>query len=327
MKKDIFVVGDIHGHATELKILINKLPLDQNSLLIFLGDYIDRGPASKEVINTILALKEKFEVITLMGNHEKMFLDFYYDVKSEEAASFYFNGGNTTLQSYAINEREYEIPQEHLDFFNNLLMFYETPEYFFVHAGVPDIPLEDIDLVRDQLVLLWVRESFFNSNYQWGKTIIHGHTVVENVEISPTRINLDTGLVYDGKLSAMHVDSREIYSVQKRPVQLNTYLKTDFSDRSRRSKRMEKSFPVYVVSQNYLFQFETRNISEVGLLISEVEKIMIPRFSVGDILHGQVGTQLEIMWPFDAEVIRVFQHEDYFQYGLSFLNKQNLPKY
>ncbi|MBT7767373.1 MAG: serine/threonine protein phosphatase, partial [Bdellovibrionales bacterium] len=98
---NIFVISDIHGCDTELKLLLNKLPLEPNkSKIIFLGDYIDRGIESKQVIDTIMELQGMFDVVTLMGNHEEMLINFLQDPLSEEAVSFVYNGGGSTLTSY-----------------------------------------------------------------------------------------------------------------------------------------------------------------------------------------------------------------------------------
>ena len=106
------------------------MPLDSQSKLIFLGDYIDRGEDSKEVINVILQLKKKYKVIALRGNHEDMFLDFIDHPDSEKAALFVYNGGGPTLASYGNAQGEIHYPEEHLEFFHNLPFFYEEENFF-----------------------------------------------------------------------------------------------------------------------------------------------------------------------------------------------------
>ena len=108
--KKIFAIGDVHGCASELRMLLNKLPLTEESVVVFLGDYVDRGPNSKQVIETVLELKEQCQVVALKGNHEALFLSFLQDPSSEAAGMFIYNGGSATLHSYATPEGEYRIP-------------------------------------------------------------------------------------------------------------------------------------------------------------------------------------------------------------------------
>ena len=141
----IFAIGDVHGCASELRMLLNKLPLTPDCVVVFLGDYVDRGPQSKQVIDTALELQQQCKVIALKGNHEALFLSFLRDPSSEAAGMFIYNGGSATLHSYATPEGEYRIPRSHRDFLENLELYYETDEFFFVHAGIPRIPMAQID--------------------------------------------------------------------------------------------------------------------------------------------------------------------------------------
>ena len=186
---DLFVIGDIHGCATELRLLLNELPLVSNSKVIFLGDYIDRGPDSRSVIETIIELEKKVTVIPLVGNHEQMFLSFLEDPNTEEGGMFIYNGGSATLESYRTGSEDFLVPEEHLNFFKDLKVAHQESDYFFVHAGVPEKALDKIDFNQDLNTLLWVREPFLSSQYDWGATIVHGHTPVEKVETLKNRIN------------------------------------------------------------------------------------------------------------------------------------------
>ena len=129
----IFVIGDIHGCYERLKTLLKKLHIKNNDMLIFLGDYIDRGTDSKKVVEEVINLKSQYHIITLLGNHEKMLLDILQ--KSLPIEMWLFNGGETTLLSYGI--KKYNIssdlfPSEHIEFFKSLLPYYEMGNYIFV---------------------------------------------------------------------------------------------------------------------------------------------------------------------------------------------------
>ncbi|MCB0378631.1 MAG: serine/threonine protein phosphatase, partial [Bdellovibrionales bacterium] len=206
-------IGDIHGCADELESLIEQLPIDDNTHLVFLGDYVDRGPNSKKVIQMVIDLKKRCDVIALKGNHEAMMLDFLKDPSSVSAGLFILNGGSATLASYSTGSEKFHIPDDHLEFLESLKFYHETDDYFFVHAGVPDVPLNKIDIKKHSLDLIWIRSAFHTSTFQWDKVIVHGHTVVEQVEMLENRINLDTGCVFQGRLSALDLSDRQLYQV------------------------------------------------------------------------------------------------------------------
>lgn len=203
----IYAVGDIHGSLGKLKALLEKLPWqpDQGDLLIFLGDYIDRGPNSPEVIDHIIRLQRRSpRVIALCGNHEQMFLDF---ITGRGLPAFTANGLASTIASYAGRDA---FPVEHITFFNNLRLYYETAEYIFVHAGLRDgLPLAG----QDPNDLLWIRGDFLKSNYDHGKTVIFGHTPFKEVYRRPGKIGIDTGAVYGGRLTCLILPDEELISV------------------------------------------------------------------------------------------------------------------
>lgn len=205
----IFVVGDIHGCQAHLRALLSRMDWtpDSGDLLLFLGDYIDRGPKSFEVVETILELIEKApnDVITLMGNHEKMFLDF---LSGEELPHLFANGMAETVRDYCRDGRE--LNADHLMFYRNLRLFYETDDYIFVHAGLfPGKPLEEQSLMD----LLWIREPFLESDYDFGKTVVFGHTPFKEPYVAPGRLGLDTGAVYGGSLTCCVLPEMRFISV------------------------------------------------------------------------------------------------------------------
>ena len=113
----LFAIGDVHGCAAELRSLLDKLPLTPGCSIVFIGDYIDRGTHSREVVETIFDLAGAYPVVTLMGNHESMLLDFVADPHSEDAGMFIYHGGSATLASYADDDGKFRIPEAHLAFF------------------------------------------------------------------------------------------------------------------------------------------------------------------------------------------------------------------
>ncbi|MEI8347474.1 MAG: metallophosphoesterase family protein, partial [Pseudomonadota bacterium] len=282
-KEAIFAIGDIHGCAEELKQLIAKLPLDQNSTLVFLGDYVDRGEDSKGVVDYILFLKKKYKVVTLMGNHEKMFLEFLKNEKSAEAASFVFNGGNSTLGSYGDDTGMYHVPAEHSQFFKTLQLYYVTDKYCFVHAGVPDVPVSDFGKKDYSGDFLWVRENFFESEFEWDKLIIHGHTPKKTPVVNIRRINIDTGCVFGGTLTALQLPDKKFYQVAKSTAVRRVYLQDKTSNRQ--AVRFTGTVPVLIQKEGKNLPFVTINYSEFGMLLCSGPKDLVSVFAANEIIH------------------------------------------
>jgi len=206
-----FAVGDIHGNLPHLEQLLEEITPavnPRNDTLVFLGDYIDRGPSSKGVVDFILRLRREFpHVVCLKGNHEAMLLDWV--LNGENYDLYLANGGGATIKSYSL-EGEFNLPQEHRDFFTSLLLYYETERYIFVHAGLKaGIPLAE----QDPHDLIWIRDEFILSPWDFGKTVIFGHTPLQRVYIAPNKIGIDTGAVYGGKLTCLELPARRFYSV------------------------------------------------------------------------------------------------------------------
>ena len=208
----IFAIGDIHGCYDKLQALMGKVPIDlEHDRLVFLGDYIDRGPDSFKVVEYLINLKREYSnTVFLKGNHEEM-LELY--LKGMEMMNFVSNGGHHTLESYSRHSGENDtdlIPQSHLDFFQSLLLFYETENYIFVHAGLKKgVPLEK----QKTDDLLWIRNNFIRKRYNFGKRVIFGHTYFKEPLIQPNKIGIDTGAVYGNKLTCIELPDIKFYQV------------------------------------------------------------------------------------------------------------------
>jgi len=196
----IFAIGDVHGCLSMLKVLVGKLPIAKEDAIVFLGDYIDRGPESKGVVDFVIDLKTKHNVVCLMGNHERMLLDYLCGMNRK---LYLYNGGVATLDSYGGS-----IPQNHIDFFESLLPYYETEDYFFVHAGV--VKNRPLGMQLEE-VSLWVRDEFIDSDYDFGKIIVFGHTPFKEPLIHKNKIGIDTGACFDGVLTCIELPSVKIY--------------------------------------------------------------------------------------------------------------------
>jgi len=209
--KRIFAIGDIHGCLSHLERLMEEIrPLldPQEDTLVFLGDYIDRGPDPKGVVDLILQIKKEVRhVVCLKGNHEDMFLDWVLNGRNYDL--YLYNGGGSTIRSYS-QDREFHLPAEHLDFFTSLRLYYETDKYIFVHAGLKaGVPLKE----QDPQEMIWIREEFIYSNYDFGKLVVFGHTPLQRVLVAPNKIGIDTGAVYGGELTCLELPAQRFYSV------------------------------------------------------------------------------------------------------------------
>ncbi len=208
----IFAIGDIHGCLDSLEALLDILPVNWGrDLVIFLGDYIDRGPSPRGVIEKIIKLKKNYpqHIITLKGNHEWLFERF---LKGKDVDIFLYNGGNVTLRDYYKNGY-LEIPEEHLKFLKELKLFYEVENYLFVHAGIN--PQKDLKNQTEE-DLLWIRGSFYYANVRFSKIVVFGHTPFSEPFVKEDRIGIDTGCVYGGKLTAVMLPDKKFYQVKCR---------------------------------------------------------------------------------------------------------------
>jgi len=204
MEGRIFAIGDIHGCLDHLNRLLNKISLDASKdRLVFIGDYIDRGPHSFGVVERILEIRRVWpQTICLMGNHESMFLDY---LEGRDSQNFLFNGGKATLAEYRRmgggNKKDtLWLPPPHWRFLGDLMLYWETPDYLFVHAGLrPGISLSR----QSPDDLIWIRDEFFLSGYDFGKTVVFGHTPFREPFVREGRIGIDTGAVYGNVLTCV----------------------------------------------------------------------------------------------------------------------------
>lgn len=203
----LLAVGDIHGQAELLAKLFKQVDPQPEDVVVFLGDYIDRGPDSPGVIDQLLELQDRFpQTVFLKGNHEAMLLDY---LAGRETLLYLLNGGATTLAGYQRDNRIH-IPPRHLEFFHSLRLWYETDAFIFVHAGLrPGLSPEQ----QNHQDLLWIREDFLESDFDWGKTVVFGHTPLKSPAFSEHRIGLDTGAGHGRALTCCEVRNRICWSV------------------------------------------------------------------------------------------------------------------
>jgi serine/threonine protein phosphatase 1 len=212
-----FIIGDVHGCLGMLMKLMEKIAWRaETDRLIFLGDYIDRGKDSRGVIDFILSISERSpHVECLMGNHENILLDF---LSGRDPATFFLNGGRATLNSYRIHNHalgDLLIPKEHVDFLKSLRTWIELDEYYVVHAGFKP----EVSIAKQSLDdLLWIRESFIFSDYNFGKKVIFGHTPFAHPVTMPNKIGLDTGAVYGNKLTCLELPAFRFHFVEAKEV-------------------------------------------------------------------------------------------------------------
>ena len=222
----VYAVGDIHGRVDLLAALHDHILDDAatatagRTVLVYLGDYVDRGPCSFAVVDMLIeAPLEGFEIVHLKGNHEDFLLRFVEEENLEEADLWFINGGDATLHSYKVplltlpfGLAELEtarraflaaLPPSHMTFFQGLKMFHVEGDYLFVHAGIkPGVPLDE----QNEEDLLWIREEFLDSDAAFGHMVVHGHTPAAETDVRPNRIGIDTGAFYTDRLTCLVVE-------------------------------------------------------------------------------------------------------------------------
>ncbi len=238
----LYAVGDIHGQYDELMKIMDAMSPTSEDTVVFLGDYIDRGPKSPEVLEQLIKWKQEFPHWQfLFGNHEQLFLDYHMQNGLRFGQYCWLqNGGDVTRDSYKpaqLSDYEkaifqFEMPKEHVDFIVGLDLWYETEDYFFVHGGI--IPEEPIDASKDYPdTMLWARDGFINSDWNWGKKIIFGHTPAYRKEwgkigypiVKENKIGLDGAVCPPGNhaLLAANLTDNTCYRVQTNSLKLQTF--------------------------------------------------------------------------------------------------------
>lgn len=231
----IFAIGDIHGCYKSLMALMKKLPIDRKrDIVVFLGDYIDRGPRSRQVIERLMKWEKKYpHWVFLFGNHEDLMLDSLIgDGQIYHSYDLWFHqGGKETFESYVPRKRTvYEksitqvkdvISWEHLNWLRLRPHYFDSKGYFFVHAGVvPDMSLKALKKELDkgtyefEQAVIWTRDLFIDSPYDWKKKIIFGHTATPPFDpiIMKNKIGIDTAVCNPkGKLTAIELPSEKFY--------------------------------------------------------------------------------------------------------------------
>jgi diadenosine tetraphosphatase ApaH/serine/threonine PP2A family protein phosphatase len=218
----LYVIGDIHGRSDLLDRMVKEIERDlqrnptADSLTVTLGDYVDRGPDSRGVLDRLADNPFPTKYVALKGNHEELFEAFLHD--PTVASQWRRLGGLETLHSYGVSVTavmvgkgfdeasralQKAVPEGHLRFLGSLKLSLSVGEYFLCHAGVrPGIPLEH-QAAED---LLWIRGEFLNSRTSFGKVVVHGHTPIASPEVLPNRINIDTGAFMTGRLTCLILD-------------------------------------------------------------------------------------------------------------------------
>ncbi|PSQ64239.1 MAG: serine/threonine protein phosphatase [Bacteroidetes bacterium QH_1_61_8] len=215
----LIAIGDIHGCANSFEALLEEINPTSDDHLLFVGDYIDRGPDSRGVIDRLLDLREEVECTFLRGNHESLMLGYLNDGAFN---LWRVNGGVSTLQSYLGDDEEgdVEIPDEHVEFVRDTEVYYETDDFFFVHAGLkPDLTIKENLDRNDEKVFMWEREHLGAEAFAWEKTVVCGHTPRPEPINREKLILIDTGCVYHmqpgmGRLTAVRLPEREFIDVE-----------------------------------------------------------------------------------------------------------------
>ncbi len=223
----VYAIGDIHGRADLLEETLSEIDVDRTSrppacraVTVFLGDYIDRGPASREVLDLLLGHRRTNETVFLRGNHET-FVPRFLD---EPAVLDEWRqcGGLETLVSYGlkpsirpdaneqmvlVQELAKSIPRAHLEFLDSLDLSFDCGDFFFVHAGIrPGVPIRQ----QKEEDLLWIREEFLSFEQPFERFIVHGHTPVPQPDLRSNRINIDTGAFATGRLTSIVIEGSAI---------------------------------------------------------------------------------------------------------------------
>jgi serine/threonine protein phosphatase 1 len=205
-----YAVGDVHGRADLVDAMLAAIDEDaagRDVRTIFIGDYVDRGPDSRIVIERLLAPPPALQVTCLLGNHERLMLD-ALDGGFRQVLAWHSNGGLATIRSYGgfdIDSLRLMMPREHEEWIRALPLYVDDGERLFVHAGIrPGVPIEE----QDEDEMLWIRARFLDSDVDHGRLVVHGHTIVDRPEVRTNRVGIDTGAYDSGVLTCAAFDGR-----------------------------------------------------------------------------------------------------------------------
>jgi serine/threonine protein phosphatase 1 len=220
----LYAIGDIHGELGKLERLLDRIGPSADDRLVFLGDYVDRGPESAGVVSRLIELGRRVSCIFLLGNHESMLLDFlgWKGAAYFGGDAFLMNGGDRTLASYGFfgehaQKKGFDLPPAHAEFYRSLRLVHQEGDYLFVHAGLGARGLQSGDPAYALRVsrpedLLWNR-STVDLPHTLGLTVVYGHTPNRDFTVrwnEPFSIGIDTGAVYGGPLSAIRLPDETI---------------------------------------------------------------------------------------------------------------------
>ena len=233
----IYAVGDVHGRSDLLQRLLAAVDADckqrpvPRPITVFVGDYIDRGPDSRNVLDLLLRWQQSHEAIFLRGNHETFLPRFLADPRSLDEWRQY--GGLETLLSYGLRpsinpDRDEQtmlatefaevVPREHLDFLQSLDLTFSCGDFLFVHAGVrPGVPIHE----QTEDDLLWIRDDFLNWEQPFERFVVHGHTPVDEPDLRLNRINIDTGAYATGRLTCVVIENTAVTQLASDEIQLD----------------------------------------------------------------------------------------------------------
>jgi serine/threonine protein phosphatase 1 len=221
----LYAVGDIHGHSDLLASILARIDSDlrqrpvERSMLVTLGDYIDRGPDSRGTIDLLLARSAVQETVFLKGNHETFVFDFGKDASimrhwlkfgALETMASYGHAASADMSARELQDLSEawiaNLPAAHAEFYARLALSFTCGDYFFAHAGIkPGVALSK-QVERD---LIWIRDEFLQSEERFEKLVVHGHTPVPEPDFRPNRINIDTGAYATGRLTCLVLEGTD----------------------------------------------------------------------------------------------------------------------
>lgn len=228
----LYVVGDVHGRSDLLARIhhairadVHERPGPLKRTVVYLGDYVDRGPGSFQVLEMLIRMPlEGMKLVYLKGNHEDMMLRF---IRGDDIPGWLYNGGDATLASYGVmvtrmmpsptmiaelrRRLQDAMPAAHVTFLESLQLMHLAGDYLFVHAGIrPGVPLD----AQRPADLMWIREPFLVAKNTFGKCVVHGHTISTVPEVRANRIGIDTGAFYSGRLTCLVLEGDRVGFLQ-----------------------------------------------------------------------------------------------------------------